>query len=411
MISGNAWDGVHIVGSGTRATWSRATTSAPTPRVTPPWVTAAAEWPSSPGPVATLSAAPSDRPRRDLRQCLRRRLPQRLRHGSNFVEYDFIGTDATGNFDVPNGTYGVIIQSGSSDNEITYDVISGNGSDGVFVNGSGTNYNSVFYSEIGFNSAGTAAVTHPGGSYSNIVGVQISYGASGTVVDYSTISGNLLGVEIDGSTPATTASTTTDRYDDGQKPRQRRVRGPPEPDLRQRRVRQHDRLQRLLRPGVLLQHARPGLQQRLQRRRVRQRDHLRMIRHGRRSLNTGITIQAAPGSFQSPAPASFLGCDRRRRLRPQIRTFPEGLVSFTVVVRIESHPNREPLMPIYIDADACPVKEEVYRVARRYEIKVFVVANAPIRVPSEELIELVVVRGGFDAADDRIVERWWRATS
>ncbi len=61
-------------------------------------------------------------------------------------------------------------------------------------------------------------------------------------------------------------------------------------------------------------------------------------------------------------------------------------------------------MPIYIDADACPVKEEVYRVARRYEIKVFVVANAPIRVPDEALIELVVVRGGFDAADDRIVE-------
>src|SRR5262249_32652850 len=61
-------------------------------------------------------------------------------------------------------------------------------------------------------------------------------------------------------------------------------------------------------------------------------------------------------------------------------------------------------MPIYIDADACPVKEEVYRVARRYEVKVFVVANAPIRVPTEELIELVVVRGGFDAADDRIAE-------
>ena len=61
-------------------------------------------------------------------------------------------------------------------------------------------------------------------------------------------------------------------------------------------------------------------------------------------------------------------------------------------------------MPIYIDADACPVKEEVYRVARRYEIKVIVVANAPIRVPTDELIELVVVPGGFDAADDRIVE-------
>jgi uncharacterized protein len=61
-------------------------------------------------------------------------------------------------------------------------------------------------------------------------------------------------------------------------------------------------------------------------------------------------------------------------------------------------------MSIYIDADACPVKEEVYRVARRYGIKVFVVANAPIRVPNEALIERVVVRGGFDAADDRIVE-------
>lgn len=61
-------------------------------------------------------------------------------------------------------------------------------------------------------------------------------------------------------------------------------------------------------------------------------------------------------------------------------------------------------MIIYIDADACPVKEETYRVARRYAVKVLVVANAPIRVPADELIELVVVRGGFDAADDRIAE-------
>jgi uncharacterized protein YaiI (UPF0178 family) len=62
-------------------------------------------------------------------------------------------------------------------------------------------------------------------------------------------------------------------------------------------------------------------------------------------------------------------------------------------------------MSIYVDADACPVKEEVYRVARRYAIKVFVVANTPLRVPPEALFELVVVRGGFDAADDWIVER------
>jgi len=61
-------------------------------------------------------------------------------------------------------------------------------------------------------------------------------------------------------------------------------------------------------------------------------------------------------------------------------------------------------MAIYVDADACPVKEETYRVARRHQVKVFVVANAPLRVPREELIELVVVKGGFDAADDWIVE-------
>ena len=62
-------------------------------------------------------------------------------------------------------------------------------------------------------------------------------------------------------------------------------------------------------------------------------------------------------------------------------------------------------MPIYVDADACPVKEEVYRVARRHGVKVFVVANTSIRVPAEELIEGVVVKGGFDVADDWIVER------
>ena len=62
-------------------------------------------------------------------------------------------------------------------------------------------------------------------------------------------------------------------------------------------------------------------------------------------------------------------------------------------------------MPIYVDADACPVKEETYRVARRHGIKVFVVSNSAIFVPKEELIELVVVRTGFDSADDWIVEQ------
>jgi uncharacterized protein YaiI (UPF0178 family) len=59
---------------------------------------------------------------------------------------------------------------------------------------------------------------------------------------------------------------------------------------------------------------------------------------------------------------------------------------------------------IYIDADACPVKEETYRVARRYGVPVKVVANAPLRVPADPLLELVV-RPGFGAADDWIAEQ------
>ncbi len=62
-------------------------------------------------------------------------------------------------------------------------------------------------------------------------------------------------------------------------------------------------------------------------------------------------------------------------------------------------------MIIHIDADACPVKEEVYKVARRHGARVYVVTNNPIRVPPDEIIELVVVKGGFDAADDWIAER------
>lgn len=62
------------------------------------------------------------------------------------------------------------------------------------------------------------------------------------------------------------------------------------------------------------------------------------------------------------------------------------------------------MLTIYIDADACPVKDEVYRVARRYSMPVVVVANAPLGVPSDKLIELVV-RAGFGGADDWIAEQ------
>jgi hypothetical protein len=60
---------------------------------------------------------------------------------------------------------------------------------------------------------------------------------------------------------------------------------------------------------------------------------------------------------------------------------------------------------IYIDADACPVKEEVYRVAFRHGLKVFVVSNAPIMVPREPWIERVTVGAAPDAADDWIATR------
>jgi uncharacterized protein len=59
---------------------------------------------------------------------------------------------------------------------------------------------------------------------------------------------------------------------------------------------------------------------------------------------------------------------------------------------------------IYIDADACPVKDETYKVAARYKLKVFVVANQYMNVPMDPLIQMEVVTGSFDAADDWIVE-------
>lgn len=60
---------------------------------------------------------------------------------------------------------------------------------------------------------------------------------------------------------------------------------------------------------------------------------------------------------------------------------------------------------IFIDADACPVKAEIYKVAARCGLKVWLVANAPLRLPTECAAELAVVGQGFDAADDWIAER------
>lgn len=62
-------------------------------------------------------------------------------------------------------------------------------------------------------------------------------------------------------------------------------------------------------------------------------------------------------------------------------------------------------MNLFVDADGCPVKEEIYRVARRHGVRVTLVANSWLRTPGDDLVELVVVSGAFDAADDWIVER------
>jgi uncharacterized protein YaiI (UPF0178 family) len=79
------------------------------------------------------------------------------------------------------------------------------------------------------------------------------------------------------------------------------------------------------------------------------------------------------------------------------------------VVLSAAPPQQHPIA-IYIDADACPVKPEVYRVAERHvlkgaTLKVFVVSNSPIAVPRDPMTERIVVGGGMDEADNWIAER------
>jgi uncharacterized protein YaiI (UPF0178 family) len=62
------------------------------------------------------------------------------------------------------------------------------------------------------------------------------------------------------------------------------------------------------------------------------------------------------------------------------------------------------LLHIFVDADACPVKDEIYRVAQRCGLTVTLVANSWMRIPKDGLIHLEVVPDGFDAADDWIAE-------
>jgi uncharacterized protein YaiI (UPF0178 family) len=75
----------------------------------------------------------------------------------------------------------------------------------------------------------------------------------------------------------------------------------------------------------------------------------------------------------------------------------------TLAARMEEP--EKPGIRIFVDADACPVKPEIYRVAERYGLKVFVVANSYMNVPRSELIERVIVPDGPDVADGWIADR------
>jgi uncharacterized protein YaiI (UPF0178 family) len=75
------------------------------------------------------------------------------------------------------------------------------------------------------------------------------------------------------------------------------------------------------------------------------------------------------------------------------------------MAEVMEDPQPPPAIRIFVDADACPVKPEIYRVAERYELKVYVVANAFMVVPRSDLVERVIVAEGSDAADDWIAGR------
>lgn len=62
------------------------------------------------------------------------------------------------------------------------------------------------------------------------------------------------------------------------------------------------------------------------------------------------------------------------------------------------------MLVVYVDGDGCAVKDEVYKVAERYQLPVVVVANKPLSIPFDPRIKMAVVAGTFDAADDWIVE-------
>src|SRR5262249_5029486 len=116
---------------------------------------------------------------------------------SNTLQYNFIGTDSTGEKPVSNGLDGVVLQNGTSYTYVYNDLISANVNIGVLVTGGNTNNNYLAYDWIGLDAKGTMAVKQNGQAFSNATGLQIN-GASSTSVASSFISGNITGVNING---------------------------------------------------------------------------------------------------------------------------------------------------------------------------------------------------------------------
>ena len=84
---------------------------------------------------------------------------------------------------------------------------------------------------------------------------------------------------------------------------------------------------------------------------------------------------------------------------------PPGLLGDWITMTEGMEEPQKPAIRIFVDADACPVKNEVYKVAERYGLKVFIVANSFMNVPRSDMIERVIVTQGPDIADDWIAER------
>ena len=63
------------------------------------------------------------------------------------------------------------------------------------------------------------------------------------------------------------------------------------------------------------------------------------------------------------------------------------------------------MLDVYVDGDACPVKDEVYRVALRHDLKVYVVSDGPLRAAAAGRVEFIRVKQGYNAADDWIAGR------